>query len=276
MQVQTTRIWRMMLPVLLYRRAIAHRRMAFLVAGCALLIALTSCGGKRPVPVADGLKPTNLPRTAVTTATPTATTPQPTASLAFASAQALPTEPTRRPVPTSTPTPTVQAPFAHLTALALTPTRPRDPPRRPAHLTIPSIGLDVPVLPVDLDRDGNPIVLKHDVAWYDRTGKPSEGTNMVFWGHVLRFRDSPNIPAPFARVEELQPGARITVTDTAGKRYNYVVITQIHVRPDQVEYLAPTPMERVTLISCTGRSIIANGEVVNMTERLITIAEPIS
>jgi sortase (surface protein transpeptidase) len=141
---------------------------------------------------------------------------------------------------------------------------------------IPKIGLDTPVLPVDLDRRGDPIVLKHDVAWYDRTGKPAEGTNIVLWAHVLRFKDAPNIPAPFARVQELQRGDRMSVTDAAGKRYNYVVIAQIRVRPDQVEYLAPTPLERVTLISCAGRSIIVNGEVVNMTERLATIAEPIS
>jgi sortase (surface protein transpeptidase) len=269
-----------MLPAILYRRSLAHRSMILLVTGCALsiVIALTSCGGTPPVPVADGLRPTSLPKTSIVTSTPTATAPQPTPSLASASAQARPIESTRTRVPTSTatPTPSVQAPFARLTALALTPTRPRDPPKRPAQLTIPSIGLNAPVLPVDLDRDGNPIVLKHDVAWYDRTGKPSEGTNIVFWAHVLRFKDAPNIPAPFARVEELQRGARISVADAGGKRYNYVVIAQIRVRPDQVEYLAPTSLERVTLISCTGRSIIVNGEVVNMTERLVTIAEPIS
>jgi hypothetical protein len=73
------------------------------------------------------------------------------------------------------------------------------------------------------------------------------------------------------------------VTNAAGKRYNYVVIAQIHihVRPDQVdlgddilEYLAPTRLERLMLISCIGSNVIVNGEL-TMTERLMTIAEPI-
>jgi sortase (surface protein transpeptidase) len=97
---------------------------------------------------------------------------------------------------------------------------------------------------------------------------------MVFWAHVLRFREAPAGPAPFALVHELKLGDRITMTTAAGKRLNYAVTYQHRVRPDEVEYLAPTPLEQITLISCIGTRVMVRGEL-TLAERLVTIGEPI-
>ncbi len=125
-----------------------------------------------------------------------------------------------------------------------------------------------------LDKYLIPIVPRHDVGWFNGSAMPGQGSNVVFWGHVLRWKSSPNIPAPFARLQELQPGARITVFTVDGKRWRYRVTKQVWVRPEQVEYVMPTGTERLTLVSCIGDKVIRHGELTKEF-RLITIATPL-
>jgi LPXTG-site transpeptidase (sortase) family protein len=238
--------------------------------GTALLIYLIAfnlingCGNARPAPPRVAQQPA-LPPSVIAPALP--------------SAQPLPTPPTTAsipPRPTSTltsPTATINA-FKVLTALALTPTRTPVATSPPQRLLIPKIGLDEPVQPVDQDQNGTAVVLKHEIAWYRRSGTPGERTSIILWAHVLRWKDTPRIPAPFERVDELAVGDRLFVTTTAGNQFEYVVTYHIRVRPNQVEYLDPAPLERVVLISCIGDNVIVNGEVTKE-ERLITIAEPV-
>jgi hypothetical protein len=143
----------------------------------------------------------------------------------------------------------------------------------PVRLVIEGIGLDLPVVAVGLDAQRYPIVPRHDVGWYTLSAQPGQGENIVLWGHVLRFRNAPTIPAPFANLHLLQPGAKISVYNEAGTPYTYVVARQILATPDQVEYLLPKGRERLTLISCIGDLVVNTGGV-EMTQRLITIAEP--
>ena len=154
---------------------------------------------------------------------------------------------------------------------------PPEPVRASAatRLVIDSIGLDYQTVGVGVDYNGNPIVPDHDVGWVNGSAAPGNGDNVVFWGHVLRFMNAPDIPAPFARVKELPIGARVTVYDDMGVAHAYAVTQQLAVTPDQVEYILPIGRERVTLVSCYGQDVIVGGAVVDMSHRLITIAEPI-
>ncbi len=144
----------------------------------------------------------------------------------------------------------------------------------PARLQIPRIDLDQRIFPVDLDAKGKFVVLKHDIAWYQRSGKPGEGTSTVLWAHVLRWKQTPQISAPFERVHELRRGDRISITAAGGTRFDYVVTYQLRVAPDAVEHIAPTPLERLVFVSCIGKKVIVGG-IVTLEERLITIAEPV-
>lgn len=196
--------------------------------------------------------------TSVPTATPTATpTVIPTATATVA-----PTfTPTAEPAPTPSPTAT----------LAPTPLPTGD--RTPARLVIPAINLDRKLYPVGLDKNNVPIVLDHDVGWYLYSAKPGQGENIVLWGHVLRFRKAPHIPAPFADVERLAIGSEILLYSADGAVFRYVVTRKERVTPDQVQYILPTGDERLTLVSCIGDRVIVEGNV-ELTHRLITIAVP--
>lgn len=149
------------------------------------------------------------------------------------------------------------------------------PPPAPVRLVINAIDLDRPTLSVGLDKNAIPIVPKHDVGWYNLSARPGQGENIVLWGHVLRFRDAPRRPAPFARLKELEIGDSVVLYNAKGKAFNYKVTQKIWVTPDQVEYILPVGYERVTMVSCIGDKVIKDGEVVEMTHRLITIAEPV-
>jgi sortase (surface protein transpeptidase) len=200
-------------------------------------------------------------------------------STAVPEATAGPTE--RMILPAATDEPTLAAPTAAAVAADATeePAAQAAPGNhtaasQPVRLTIKDIGVDDQLQSVGLDKQRIPIVPKHDIGWYNLSAMPGQGENIVLWGHVLRFRDSPKIPAPFARLKELKPGAAVVLYDKAGTAHDYVVTQQIWVTPDQVEYILPRGKEMVTMVSCIGDKIITNGEVVDESHRLITIAEP--
>lgn len=225
----------------------------FWLSLCVLGLLLASCGAPdtgteiaASSPVASAPAATSTPTT-TTTATVTATS-----------------APTATQTATATPEPTVEP--------TATPIRAAVEPAAPARIQIPAINLDYKPISVGLDKNRIPIVLDHDVAWYNLSAMPGQGDNIVFWGHVLRFRATPNIPAPFARVEQLQPGAEIIVTTEKGEQVTYRVTESVQVTPDQVQYILPTGKEQLTLVSCIGDKVVSNG-LVTKTHRLVTIAD---
>jgi LPXTG-site transpeptidase (sortase) family protein len=144
---------------------------------------------------------------------------------------------------------------------------------KPVRLVIERIAVDRKLIAVGLDKNRLPVVPDHDVGWYTLGAQPGQGENVVLWGHVLRFRKTPDIPAPFAQLKELKEGDAVTLYDAQGNAYRYVVTQQVWATPDEVEYMLPSGREQVTMISCIGDKVIEDGSV-EMTHRLITIAEP--
>jgi hypothetical protein len=53
------------------------------------------------------------------------------------------------------------------------------------------------------------------------------------------------------------------------------VTQRVQVTPSQVEFMLPQYREMVTMISCYGDQIVVDGSVVDMSHRLIVIAEPV-
>jgi len=169
-------------------------------------------------------------------------------------------------------TPSAATPFA--TPKARTAPAPQPTlPSKPVRIVIPDIDMDRPLFQVGIDAETVPIVPKHDAGWYEGSARPGQGGNIVLWGHALRFKDSPEIPAPFGQLQKLHPGAQIVLYTAEGTAYKYTVAQQIWVTPDQVEYIRPKGSERVTLISCIGDKIMTKRGI-DMTHRLVTIAEP--
>jgi sortase (surface protein transpeptidase) len=245
-----------------------HRWTIILIA-----LLLSACGAAQPSeqPAAAPTQlaaPTQPAATSAPTAAPAPTEAQPTAAPTAELFRAEPTAPVVLP-PTATPAPTQAAqptarPAAQQDGQSGEPTR----------IVIDAVDIDQKIVSVGLDKNRVPIVPNHEVGWYNLSAQPGQGDNIVFWGHVLRFRQTPKIPAPFARLKEVKPGAKIVIYDQGGNTHTYVVKKQIWALPNEVEYILPKDKEMITLVSCIGDKVIDEGEVVDESHRLITIAEP--
>lgn len=179
--------------------------------------------------------------------------------------------PTRQPATPaqSTPRQAARNTAPPATPVAKVPARPSIPVR----IVIEDLDMDQPLLAVGVDSGRNPVVPKHEAGWYEGSAVPGQGENIVLWGHALRFRDSPDIPAPFGRLKDLTTGARVVLLDQHGGRHSYTVTRQVWATPDQVEYILPQGEERITMVSCIGDKVMTDAGL-TMTHRLITIAEP--
>jgi LPXTG-site transpeptidase (sortase) family protein len=123
-----------------------------------------------------------------------------------------------------------------------------------ARLMIPSLEIDAPIITLGVDADGamqtpdNPT----DVAWYDFSGRPGEGSNIVMAGHL----DYVNYgPAVFYRLKEAQAGdeVRLALVDGTVAPYRVIDVTFYDEATAPVEEIVgPTEREIVTLITCAG------------------------
>lgn len=269
------------------------RRFSALLLTLSLLLT-SGCGYIRSrltdnAPVATAV-PDTIPTDTVAqapTAVPTLTLAPPSATPVPPSATPVPPSATAIP-PSATPVPPTLQPtleptldVAELQVEDAAPTAAPTQVNTAVHPSVPvamelgAIGLAQPLIPVGLDANNVPIVPKHDVGWYQYSAKPGQGENVVLWGHVLRFTDTPDIPAPFARLREVPVGEAVTVYTEDGAAHTYVITEHVWVTPDQVQYILPQGEERLTLVSCIGDKVIIDGSL-EMTHRLITIAKPVT
>jgi sortase A len=221
-----------------------------LVAGVALLlIAATRRGGSQPL-------------------VPTVSPPVVTAT----GSVARPTTPAASPEPI---TDTVIGAAPHSLARPVAePAKQTGSP--PSHLTIPSIGLDQPVIEVSaqVETVGGQQVLVWAVADYavghnDTSADPGQGGNVVLTGHDDWHGEV------FRDLHTIQKGAKITVTTRDGRTHDYVVEQILYRQEVGVplserlktgELIGPTEDERLTLVTCWPYGVDDH--------RLIVIARP--
>lgn len=123
-----------------------------------------------------------------------------------------------------------------------------------ARLIIPSIGVDAGVVVKGVGPDGVMEVPNngYDVAWYDFAARPGFGGNAVFSGHV-NFRGLG--PAVFWDLGKLMPDDVMEVRLDDGTVYQYRVTGKGAFDEEAApveQIIGPTPVESVTLITCTG------------------------
>lgn len=152
--------------------------------------------------------------------------------------------------------------------------QPRDIGSPPTWIRADTIGLNQRIISASVDSNGVPVVPRHDIGWYTQSARPGKGDNVVLWGHVLRFRSAPDIPAPFGRLKEIAIGAPVVLYTEDGQAHTYIVQQKLWVRPHEVAYILPQGAEQLTMVSCIGEYVIVDGSVEDMSHRLITIAVP--
>lgn len=123
----------------------------------------------------------------------------------------------------------------------------------PFRLVIDGIDVDAPVITMGLEDGGIPEVPLNgqDVAWYDFSSLPGDGSNAVFAAHVTWGGAS----AVFGNLKDLNPGDTISLISDDGREYTYEVFANFPVDPfdpESLKVMAPTATDTVTLITCGG------------------------
>ena len=122
------------------------------------------------------------------------------------------------------------------------------------HLVIPRIHLDVFVVQGVGEND-----LQRGPGHYPQTVMPGQDGNAAIAGHRTTYG------APFFSVNELKIGDSISLTDTAGRTFVYLVSERPQVvSPSDVAVLDPTPFPQLTLTTCNPRF--------SATSRLVIVA----
>ena len=110
-------------------------------------------------------------------------------------------------------------------------------------LTIPAIGLNAFVVNGVSEQD-----LMLGPGHYPGTALPGQMGNAAIAGHRTTYG------GPFYAIDALRIGARILVTDRAGRRFLYRVSrAPFVVSPSDTSVLAPTATAELTLTTCTPR-----------------------
>jgi LPXTG-site transpeptidase (sortase) family protein len=123
-----------------------------------------------------------------------------------------------------------------------------------ARLVVPALSIDAPMVVLGVDSDG---VMEApsgpaDVGWYNFSGLPEQGRNIVVSGHV----DYHNYgPAVFWRLREAKAGevVQLLLEDQSVATYRVVSTTDYEAKSAPVqEIIGSTDVETLTLITCGG------------------------
>ncbi|MCP3032908.1 class F sortase [Halobacillus sp. A1] len=141
----------------------------------------------------------------------------------------------------------------------------------PTHIKIPSIDVDAPIEQVGILDNGQMGVPQEmeKVGWFEPGTKPGENGNSVLAGHV----DSKTGPAVFFKLDQLEEGDDIIVSDEEGTELTYTVKRmESYPYTDSPidEIFGQTDQKNLNLITCTGTF---NREAGTHDERLVVYTE---
>ncbi|MBM4418976.1 MAG: class F sortase [Chloroflexi bacterium] len=171
------------------------------------------------------------------------------AAVSTRDASGLERSPAAAPVRNQSVTPTGEVVQAHPTASprpAPSATSTSRPSREILRIRAPSIGLEAPVVLSPIEN-GEWVVPRFVAGHLQGTALPGNGGNVVLSGHVQSLT-SGNV---FARLEDLQNGARVSLSTDLGE-VDYVVAGRNVVPRDDLSVTRAGAREELTLITCTG------------------------
>jgi sortase A len=130
---------------------------------------------------------------------------------------------------------------------------PRTVPQEPLRLHIPKLNINTSISAVGLDSQGLMEVPKtaQEVAWYKPGPKPGEQGSAVLAGHY----DWTDGPAVFYRLEELEKGDAIVVTDDHNQSWQFIVTEKASYPAQEfpVEKVFKTStLPTLNLVTCDG------------------------
>ncbi|PZG33715.1 class F sortase [Spongiactinospora gelatinilytica] len=129
----------------------------------------------------------------------------------------------------------------------------------PVRIEIPAIKVRAKLVTLGLTSSGAMETPRYGLAgWYGEGPRPGEAGPAVIAAHV----DSKSGPDVFARLRELEKGAKVVVTDAKGRTHEFVVERSRQTPKEELpaeEIWAPTKRPALRLITCGGSFDQASG-----------------
>lgn len=118
----------------------------------------------------------------------------------------------------------------------------KDPVEQPLRIVVPNHKLDLPIVEAKV-IDGFWEISETTASHGIGSANPGENGNIVIFAHA---RDN-----LFGQIKDIKDGEEIYIL-TKDRWFKYEVIETKFVDPNQVEVIAPTPKETLTLFTCSG------------------------
>lgn len=112
----------------------------------------------------------------------------------------------------------------------------------PASIAIPTLDLDLPIAP-GVVKNNQWTLYDDKISWLATSEPPGSGKNIILYGH--------NRPLLFGKLDSLQIGEEITVIDSSGVVFTYIVAQRHKVLPQDVDVII-SPKNQLTLYTCEG------------------------
>lgn len=136
----------------------------------------------------------------------------------------------------------------------------------PVHIQAPAIELDASVVPIGTKMEKGQLVwetAKWAVGHHQGSANPGDSGNIVLSGHIRSpIKKEGNV---FNRLPKLPIGELIVLHTEQGE-YRYRVVDRRIVEPQEIEWMGPTAISTLTLITCYPDWIYSH--------RLVVIAYP--
>ena len=113
----------------------------------------------------------------------------------------------------------------------------------PVQITIPSIGVDLPVEVGEI-KNGVWQISGSSATFLGTSATPGSGGNTVIYGH--------NKTAIFGNLPYLSIGQKIVVKTKTGRIFNYITDQKYFVGPNSVDLVSPSDKEELTIYTCWG------------------------
>ena len=113
----------------------------------------------------------------------------------------------------------------------------------PTELEIPDLNIKLPIEQAEIIK-GEWQVSEKNASHLAISGNPGENTNMVIYGH--------NKFNVLAKLKNAKKGSIISIKNTKGIVYKYIIKEISIVQPTELEVVMPTQTEILTLFTCTG------------------------
>lgn len=143
----------------------------------------------------------------------------------------------------------------------------------PKKIIIDSLNLKIDVTTVGIDPSGYLDTPKewNIAGWYSQSARPSENGNMLIDGH---YDDNYGRPAVFWKLKNLKSGDKVSILDSYGRSYDYLVVNSYFVDindPERLKVLEKSGnVPALTLITCGG---VWNAAKHTYSDRLVVSAQ---